>query len=130
MQALHPAYLLLEVAGEPVMEQRAEVVDGLPGVLDAALADDPRGRTALWAWRESHTECINSLGPPVKTDVPLPLRALADFIEYVPVTVRAAHGGGPHAVVRSHRGRERPRECDGNVGPRGPDTGRRLPSGR
>lgn len=93
LQALHPAYLLLEVAGEPVMERLAEIVAGLPGALDAALADDPRGRAALWAWRESHTECINSLGPPVKMDVTLPLRALADFIESVPATVQAAHGG-------------------------------------
>lgn len=87
------AYLLVEVGGHAALDDLAEIVEGLPGVVDAALADDPRGQRALWAWRESHTECINTLGPPVKMDVTLPSAALATFLLDVPAIVRRAWAG-------------------------------------
>jgi FAD/FMN-containing dehydrogenase len=89
----HPAaYLLVEAAGVGAVDDLAAVVAGLPGVTGAAVADDPRGRASLWEWRESHTESINTLGPPVKMDVTLPAGALADFLVAVPDAVRAVHG--------------------------------------
>jgi FAD/FMN-containing dehydrogenase len=87
----HPAYLLVECA------QRTDPTDDLldalsscTGVRDATVASDARGRQALWAYRESHTEAINAAGVPVKLDVAVPLAALADAVAAVPGVVSAA----------------------------------------
>jgi FAD/FMN-containing dehydrogenase len=87
----HPAYLLLECA------QRHDPTDDLlealaecSGVRDATVASDPRGRQALWAYRETHTEAINAAGVPVKLDVAVPLPALADTVEQLPGVIAAA----------------------------------------
>jgi len=87
----HPAYVLVECA------QRADPTDDLlaalgeaPGVLDATVAADVRGRHALWAYRESHTESINAAGVPVKLDVAVPLPALSDCVAALPKTIASA----------------------------------------
>jgi FAD/FMN-containing dehydrogenase len=87
----HPAYLLVECA------QRADPTDDLLAALgeaaevrDATVASDVRGRHALWAYRESHTESINAAGVPVKLDVAVPLPALADCVAALPKTIAAA----------------------------------------
>jgi FAD/FMN-containing dehydrogenase len=87
----HPAYLLVECA------QRADPTDDLLAALgeagevrDATVASDVRGRHALWAYRESHTESINAVGVPVKLDVAVPLPALADCVAALPKTIASA----------------------------------------
>jgi FAD/FMN-containing dehydrogenase len=87
----HPAYLLVECA------QRADPTDELLAALgeaeevrDATVASDVRGRHALWAYRESHTESINAAGVPVKLDVAVPLPALADCVAALPKAIAAA----------------------------------------
>ena len=87
----HGAYVLVECA------QRADPTDELLAALetadevcDATVAADVRGRHALWAYRESHTESINAAGVPVKLDVAVPLPAFADFVTALPKTIAAA----------------------------------------
>ena len=87
----HPAYVLVECA------QRTDPTDDLLAALgdagevrDATIASDVRGRHALWAYRESHTESINAAGVPVKLDVAVPLPALADCVASLPKTIAAA----------------------------------------
>ena len=85
----HQAYLLVEADGDHPLDALAHAAAGLVGVEDAALADDRPARAALWAYRERHTESINTLGPPVKMDVTLPLTGVADFVAAVPGVVAA-----------------------------------------
>ena len=87
----HPAFVLVECAG------RADPSDDLLAALeestvvrDATVAIDQRGRHALWAYRESHTESINAAGVPVKLDVAVPLPALADAVDALPAAVTGA----------------------------------------
>jgi FAD/FMN-containing dehydrogenase len=86
----YPVYLLVEVADltDPT-DDLAEVSRSIDDVLDTVVAADPSRRAALWRYREAHTEAINTLGPPHKLDVTLPLGRLAEFIERVPSEVRA-----------------------------------------
>ncbi len=62
-------------------------------VLDATVASDARGRSALWAYRESHTESISAAGVPVKLDVAVPLTELAEFVAALPGVVADAVPG-------------------------------------
>lgn len=87
----HPAFVLAECAGH------SDPSDGLlaaleqsPGVRDATVATDTRGRHALWAYRESHTEAINAAGVPVKLDVAVPLPSLSEAVEALPGAVAGA----------------------------------------
>lgn len=87
----HPAYVLAECA------QRSDPTDDLLAVLeecdvvrDATVATDARGRQALWAYRESHTESINAAGVPVKLDVAVPLPSLADAVAALPAAINEA----------------------------------------
>jgi FAD/FMN-containing dehydrogenase len=87
----HPAYVLVECA------QRSDPTDDLLAALgesdvvrDATVATDVRGRHALWAYRESHTEAINAAGVPVKLDVAVPLPALADCVAALPKAIASA----------------------------------------
>ena len=85
----HPAYVLVECA------QHRDPTDDLLAALecehvrDATVASDPRGRHALWAYRESHTESISAAGVPVKLDVAVPLPVLAAAVAELPGTVAA-----------------------------------------
>jgi len=93
----HPAYLLIEVAGqEDPTEATAEALASIAEVADVAVATDPARRAQLWRYREGHTEAVNSLGQPHKMDVTLPAAALASFIEEVPDAVRRV---APHAAT-------------------------------
>jgi len=87
----HPTYVLVECA------QRSDPTDDLLAALgdsdevrDATVASDARGRHALWAYRESHTESINAAGVPVKLDVAVPLPALADCVAALPKAIASA----------------------------------------
>jgi FAD/FMN-containing dehydrogenase len=87
----HPAYLLVECAqrNDPTDDLLAALGEA-DGVRDATVASDVRGRHALWAYRESHTESINAAGVPVKLDVAVPLPALADCVAALPKAIAAA----------------------------------------
>ncbi|HEU5033284.1 MAG TPA: FAD-binding oxidoreductase [Mycobacteriales bacterium] len=87
----HPAYVLVECAqrGDPTDELLAALEES-DVVRDATVAGDPRGRHALWAYRESHTESINAVGVPVKLDVAVPLSALASTVAALPDAIRSA----------------------------------------
>jgi FAD/FMN-containing dehydrogenase len=86
----HPAYVLVECAQhtDPTDELLAALA-ACDGVRDATVASDARGRHALWAYRESHTEAINAAGVPVKLDVAVPLPSLAAAVDEMPGTVSA-----------------------------------------
>ena len=87
----HPAYVLVECAART--DPTDELVDmlGQAGeVRDATVASDARGRHALWAYRESHTEAINAAGVPVKLDVAVPLPSLAACVEELPRVIAGA----------------------------------------
>jgi FAD/FMN-containing dehydrogenase len=87
----HPAFVLAECAGhtDPTDDLLA-ALEASDGVRDATDATDVRGRHALWAYRESHTEAINAAGVPVKLDVAVPLPALADAVDALPAAVVGA----------------------------------------
>lgn len=90
----HPVYLLVEVAGTTDPTDRfGEVVGGIEAVRDVAVATEAARRAELWRYREGHTEAINTLGPPHKLDVTLPVRRLAAFVDEVPATVQRATPG-------------------------------------
>ena len=89
--AEHPAFVLAECAGhsDPTDDLLA-ALEQSEGVRDATVATDARGRHALWAYRESHTEAINAAGVPVKLDVAVPLPALAEAVDALPGAVTGA----------------------------------------
>jgi FAD/FMN-containing dehydrogenase len=82
----------------------------------AVATDEPR-RAELWRYREEHTTAINTLGPPHKLDVTLPLGELGRFVDEVPAVV-AAVDPGARTWLFGHVG-------DGNVhvNVTGPDPG-------
>lgn len=84
-----PVLLLVEVSsvsGRPE-DLLTEVVAGITGVVDAAVAVDGPRRRDLWRYREAQTDAIARLGPAHKFDVTLPVDELALFIEEVPALV-------------------------------------------
>ena len=104
----HPAYLLVECAGDqdPVDELWA-VLETAGGIADAAVATDRQGRERLWAYRERHTEAVSAEGVPIKLDVTLPLGELAAFEREVRDVVEEAWPGA-RTVIWGHLG-------DGNL---------------
>ena len=83
-------YVLVEVAdSDDRTVALGTAVDGLPGVSDVAVADDPTGRARLWRYRERHTEAIATVGIPHKLDVALPPGSLAEFVDRVPGVIDA-----------------------------------------
>lgn len=80
-----PAYVLVEVAAvhDPT-DDLAAAVASVTSVGDVAVASDGARRDALWRYREDHTLAINTLGPPHKLDVTVPLGELAGFVVDAP----------------------------------------------
>jgi FAD/FMN-containing dehydrogenase len=70
-------------------EAFAEATSSVDQVIEVVVATEPSRRSELWRYREAHTEAINTLGPPHKLDVTLPLGSLAEFIDRVPSVVQA-----------------------------------------
>jgi FAD/FMN-containing dehydrogenase len=100
----YPAYLLVEVAGPA---DQAERLADLPLLGDAAVAVDLPGSTALWAYRERHTEAISAAGVPHKLDIAVPLTRLPGLRGALGDAVRAASapsGGAPLVIVFGHIG--------------------------
>ena len=85
-----PGYLLAEFSG--TLED-AERLAPLPALESAAIAADAPGRSALWAYRERHTEAISTAGIPHKMDIAVPLARIAGFRAGLDAAVRAAAGG-------------------------------------
>ena len=82
----HAIYVLVECAGHH--DPTAPLADAV-GDLPAAVAGpgEPGRRAELWRYRESITEAVNAIGPPVKLDVTLPASQLAAFVDEVPSVV-------------------------------------------
>ncbi len=85
-----PAYLLVEAADQTdPTDALAEAADSIEQVTDVVVATEPSRRAELWRYREAHTEAINTLGPPHKLDVTLPLATLPEFVDRVPTLVES-----------------------------------------
>jgi FAD/FMN-containing dehydrogenase len=98
----YPAYLLVECAGPAESEDDLLAALGeADGVADATVASDPRGREALWRYREAHTEAISAAGVPVKLDVAVPVGRLAAFTAELPAAVAGA-APGARSIVFGH----------------------------
>jgi FAD/FMN-containing dehydrogenase len=93
----YPVYVLLEAMDhhDPT-DTLAAIVEQHRGVGDVAVACDADRRAHLWAYRELHTLAINTLGPPHKLDVTVPLTSLATFVDEVSSVVRTVE---PAAAV-------------------------------
>lgn len=81
----HVAYLLVEAADrvDPT-DALSEAIGALAGVADVAVAAIASARQRLWAYRERHTEAINSIGTPHKLDVALPAAGISAFVAEAP----------------------------------------------
>ena len=99
----HPAYVLLECADreDPDEELLGALESAGDVVLDATVAADARGRHALWAYRESHTESINAAGVPVKLDVAVPIAELPELVDGLPAVIESA-APGARPVIFGH----------------------------
>ncbi len=87
-----PALVLVEARSDQPGASSAALGHALatdPAVVGSVVAPDRAGAEALWAYRHDHTLAINTLGPPHKLDVTLPLAGLAGFVAEVPDQVRA-----------------------------------------
>lgn len=113
-RSAHAGYLLTEIPGNSLDAERLARANLPP---DAAVAQDGRGRAALWAYRERLTEAIASAGIPHKIDVAVPAGALDAFRAELDEVVRqsaggrgARHGSGagpggqPQVIVFGHIG--------------------------
>ena len=86
----HPAYLLVECADlRDPLEELADAVEQMAGLVDASVATDAVGQRALWAYREAHTESISAEGVPVKLDVSVPAAALPSLVAQLGPTIAA-----------------------------------------
>ncbi len=87
-----PALVLVEARADidgAAAEALGHALAADPAVAGSVVATDRAGAEALWAYRHDHTLAINTLGPPHKLDVTLPLAGLARFVAEVPERVRA-----------------------------------------
>ncbi len=98
-----PAFVLLEVRAGPgsapgptpgsAVDRLGAALATDPRVVDSAVATSEADRARLWSYREDHTLAINTLGPPHKLDVTLPLGGLAAFVDRVGPAVASAAPG-------------------------------------
>jgi FAD/FMN-containing dehydrogenase len=85
------AYVLVEVAGQSdPLDDLMAALGACEQVLDATVASSAADRARLWQLREAHTEAISAAGVPVKLDVSVPIRRLAELVEQLPDAVAAA----------------------------------------
>jgi FAD/FMN-containing dehydrogenase len=90
-----PVYVLIEAAGAgEVAEGLAAFLEGSARAAASAFATDARDCARLWAYRERHTEAINTAGVPHKLDIALPLGRMAEFVREVGPVVRSLDPGG------------------------------------
>jgi glycolate oxidase subunit GlcD len=85
-----PVYLLVEISSDrDFTESGFGSIESLSDVVNVAVATSEAQRDALWKFREEHTLAINSLGPPLKFDVTVPLREIPAFTMSVQQAVSA-----------------------------------------
>ena len=103
-----PVLVLVEAAAhhDPT-DDLAAAVGAADGVGDVAVAVDEARRAQLWRYREAHTLAINTLGPPHKLDVTVPVPRIPDLVAEVPARL-AAVAPDATAWLFGHAG-------DGNV---------------
>ncbi len=83
-----PVVVLIEVRGQDGVELAlGQALAAEPDAGASAVATEGHGREALWSYRDDHTLAINTLGPPHKLDVTLPLGEVARFVDEVPAHV-------------------------------------------
>lgn len=86
------AYLLIEMSSHCDRdEDLGDTLRTCEGVRELAVAGSDLQRQNLWSLRDEHTPAINSLGPPLKFDVSVPVSDLARFIDDVRSRVESAH---------------------------------------
>ena len=100
-----PAYLLVDMAGDS--DTVAKLLHDMPNVVDTAIGESDHDRNALWRYREDHTLAINTLGPPMKFDVRVPMERCPSFLPAVTARVSEVD---PNAVTISFG-----HICDGNL---------------
>jgi FAD/FMN-containing dehydrogenase len=82
------AYLLVECsAHDDQSESLGSILEAVPGLRDVAIAVTPSQRDALWRLRDEHTPSINTLGPPLKFDVTVPIERLSRFVSSIGTVV-------------------------------------------
>jgi FAD/FMN-containing dehydrogenase len=82
------AYLLVECsAHDDQSESLGAILEAVPGLCDVAIAVTPSQRDALWRLRDEHTPSINTLGPPLKFDVTVPIERLSRFVSSIGTVV-------------------------------------------
>jgi FAD/FMN-containing dehydrogenase len=80
-----PVYVLVEAsAHHDPTDDLAAAVAASGAVGDVAVASDDTRRRALWRYREDHTLAINTLGPPHKLDVTVPVGEVPALLDEVP----------------------------------------------
>ena len=91
LDPIPPVQLVMEAVGPPdPTAALGDAISSLAGVIDVAVAEDARGRRALWHVREAHTESIARLGTPLKYDVTLPAPVFASFCTAIPARIEEA----------------------------------------
>lgn len=76
----HDAYLVVECSADTdPTEAVGRIVSGIDGI-EVVAASTAQQRRDIWRLREEHTPSINSLGPPVKFDVTVPVRSIPEFV--------------------------------------------------
>ncbi|MEJ5254920.1 MAG: FAD-binding oxidoreductase [Acidimicrobiales bacterium] len=103
-----PVYVLFEASDhDDPTAPLSSALASAGGVGDVAVGTDARTCAELWSYRELHTSAINSVGPPHKLDVSLPLSLLPDFVAQLPDVI-SRHAPAAHVWLFGHIG-------DGNL---------------
>lgn len=92
-----PTFVIAEFAGDAdPISQLGAAVEALALDVEVAIADDARGRAALWAYRELQNESVAAAGVPHKLDVSVPISSVPAFVGEVREQIAACE---PAAVV-------------------------------
>ena len=97
VQPRAPAYVVLECAARADPTEELAAAWRRPASRTPWWPTTPRRASALWQFREAHTEAIAAQGVAHKMDVGVPLARLAEFLSRVPAVVASA----PRARARS-----------------------------
>jgi FAD/FMN-containing dehydrogenase len=90
LREVWPALVLVETRGaRDAAGDLSAALASEPTAGESAVAVTSADRARLWCYRDDHTLAINTLGPPHKLDVTLPLGELAEFVAEVPSLVAA-----------------------------------------
>ncbi|MDO5528194.1 MAG: FAD-binding oxidoreductase [Paracoccus sp. (in: a-proteobacteria)] len=105
MEASHPAYALIEISGSGLVDiddLMARFLEGVMGeglVIDGVLAASEAQARNLWLFREGMNEGQARRGVHLRTDMSVPISAMAAFVARAEA---AAEGAAPGALVVSY----------------------------